>query len=190
MSDNTVDNSTLKAVAVPALVAAGVVILVAVLVLQSDWAGPPKPAGATATPGAPTVSGDSGDASAEGMSQSVPAEGAPEWKPVGSQGLKIWDVKEGEGNACPPGASVTIHYAGWLTNGTKFDSTYLNGKPATTFGLGSLIKGWQEGIPGMKAGGIRRLLIPSDLGYGAGGGGGGKIPGGATLIFEIKLIKF
>ena len=189
MSDNTVDNSTLKAVAVPALVAAGVVILVAVLVLQSDWAGPPKPGGAGATPGGPAVSGESSDASAEGMSRSSPAEGAPEWKSLGSSGLKIWDAKEGEGNACPPGATVTIHYAGWTTAGTMFDSTYLKGSPATTFPLGNLIKGWQEGIPGMKAGGVRRLLIPSDLGYGA-RGSPPSIPGGATLIFEIKLIKF
>ena len=102
--------------------------------------------------------------------------------------MKVWDVKEGEGAACPAGAEVTIHYTGWLTDGTKFDSSRDRGEPAT-FPLGDLVKGWQEGIPGMKPGGIRRLSIPSEMGYGA-GGRPPKIPGGATLIFEIKLIAF
>jgi FKBP-type peptidyl-prolyl cis-trans isomerase len=110
-----------------------------------------------------------------------------EWKKQKS-GLEIWDVKEGKGEAVKPGATVVIHYTGWLTDdkATKFDSSVDRDKKAE-FPLGRLIKGWQEGIPGMKPGGIRRLKIPSDLAYGADGRPG--IPGGATLVFEIELFE-
>src|SRR5688500_724218 len=82
-------------------------------------------------------------------------------------GLEIWDVREGKGEAAKRGATVVIHYTGWLTDdeATKFDSSHDRDKKAK-FPLGDLIKGWQEGIPGMKPGGVRRLKIPSDLAYG------------------------
>jgi len=102
-------------------------------------------------------------------------------------GLKVWDVKEGEGEACPAGATVTVHYTGWLTDGKEFDSSKKQDKPIS-FGLNQLIKGWAEGIPGMKPGGIRRLVIPSELGYGP-KGAGGQIPPDATLVFVIELIE-
>jgi FKBP-type peptidyl-prolyl cis-trans isomerase len=110
-----------------------------------------------------------------------------EWKKQKS-GVEIWDVKEGKGDAVKAGASVTIHYTGWLTDdkATKFDSSVDRGKP-NTFDLGDLIKGWQEGIPGMKPGGVRRLKIPADLGYGP--KGAGPIPANATLVFEIELFE-
>ncbi|AMV30228.1 FK506-binding protein [Gemmata sp. SH-PL17] len=112
---------------------------------------------------------------------------AKEWKKTKS-GLEIWDVKEGKGDAVKEGATVVIHYTGWLTDdeATKFDSSVDRGKKAE-FPLDNLIKGWQEGIPGMKPGGVRRLKIPSDLAYGP--KGRGKIPGGATLVFEIELFE-
>jgi FKBP-type peptidyl-prolyl cis-trans isomerase len=108
------------------------------------------------------------------------------WKKSNS-GLEIWDVKAGKGAAVKPGATVTIHYAGWLTDekATKFDNTR-GGKPAT-LPLNNLIKGWQEGIPGMKPGGVRRLKIPAELAYGK-RGVGNVIPPDATLVFEIELI--
>ena len=106
------------------------------------------------------------------------------WKKQPS-GLEIWDVKEGTGEAIKPGETVTVHYTGWLTDGTIFDSSKKRGQPAT-FPLNRVIKGWQEGIPGLKPGGIRRLKIPANLGYGA-SGAGDVIPANATLIFEVEM---
>jgi FKBP-type peptidyl-prolyl cis-trans isomerase len=110
-----------------------------------------------------------------------------EWKKLKS-GVEVWDVKEGKGEAVKPGATVVIHYTGWLTDdkATKFDSSLDRGQKAE-FPLGRLIKGWQEGIPGMKPGGVRRLKIPADLAYGE--KGQGPIPGNATLVFEIELFE-
>ena len=117
----------------------------------------------------------------------LPSPDAKEWKKTDS-GLEIWDVKEGTGDATAAGATVTIHYTGWTLDGKIFDSSVQRGTPAT-FPLPKLIKGWQEGIPGMKAGGVRRLKIPGPLAYGERGGAGGKIPPNATLVFEIELFK-
>jgi FKBP-type peptidyl-prolyl cis-trans isomerase len=110
-----------------------------------------------------------------------------EWKKQKS-GIEIWDVKEGKGEAVKPGATVVIHYTGWLTDdkATKFDSSLDRGTKAE-FGLDMLIKGWQEGIPGMKPGGVRRLKIPAELAYGA--KARGKIPANSTLVFEIELFE-
>jgi FKBP-type peptidyl-prolyl cis-trans isomerase len=112
---------------------------------------------------------------------------AKEWKKTDS-GLEIWDVKEGKGDAVKADATVVIHYTGWLTDekATKFDSSLDRGEKAE-FPLNKLIKGWQEGIPGMKPGGVRRLKIPAKLAYGADGRPG--IPGGSTLVFEIELFE-
>lgn len=110
---------------------------------------------------------------------------AKEWKKLES-GVEVWDVTEGKGEAVKAGGEVTIHYTGWLTDGKVFDSSKTRGKP-NTFGLNMLIKGWQEGVPGMKPGGVRRLRIPSDLAYGAKDKEG--IPPNSVLIFEIELIK-
>jgi outer membrane lipoprotein-sorting protein len=103
------------------------------------------------------------------------------------EGLKLVDLKVGTGKAAPKGATVTVHYTGWLPDGTKFDSSLDRGQPAT-FGLDQVVKGWGMGIPGMKIGGKRRLIIPPALGYGETGTPGGPIPPNATLIFDIELI--
>ena len=103
-------------------------------------------------------------------------------------GLYYQDIAAGSGATAAKDLHLTVHYTGYLTNGTVFDSSVNKGEPAT-FALGGLIKAWQIGIPGMKPGGIRRLLVPSELGYGA-RGSPPKIPGGATLVFEVKLISF
>ncbi|MBP3958698.1 FKBP-type peptidyl-prolyl cis-trans isomerase [Gemmata sp. G18] len=117
----------------------------------------------------------------------MPKLDAKEWKKTKS-GLEIWDVKEGKGEEVKPGATVVVHYTGWLTDekNTKFDSSLDRGEKAE-FPLGSLVKGWQEGVPGMKPGGVRRLKVPAELGYGA--RGTGPIPPNATLVFEIELFE-
>ena len=110
---------------------------------------------------------------------------AKEWKKL-DNGLEIWDVEEGKGEAVKEGAKVTVFYCGWLTNGKEFDSNF--GDRAITFGLDEVIKGWGKGIPGMKPGGVRRLKIPPELGYGK-RGAGDDIPPDSVLIFEVKLVK-
>lgn len=118
----------------------------------------------------------------------VPPLDAKDWKKQKS-GLEIWDVKEGKGEAVATGARVTVHYIGWTTDGKEFDASKKGGVgEPITFGLNQVIKGWQEGIPGMKPGGVRRLKIPADLAYGK-RGAGDVIPPDATLIFEVELVK-
>ncbi|TVQ64384.1 MAG: FKBP-type peptidyl-prolyl cis-trans isomerase [Phycisphaerales bacterium] len=103
-------------------------------------------------------------------------------------GLVIEDVRVGTGAVCPPGATVTVFYSGALADGTVFDSTDARGRPMT-FELARLIRGWQEGVPGMRIGGVRRLTIPYPLAYGE-QGRPPRIPARAELTFEIELIDF
>ncbi|GAB5496845.1 MAG: hypothetical protein Phyf2KO_19250 [Phycisphaerales bacterium] len=100
--------------------------------------------------------------------------------------LQIEDLTVGEGAECPRGATVKVHYRGALMDGTEFDSSYGRGQPIE-FPLGNLIKGWQEGIPGMKVGGKRKLTIPYSMGYGI-HGSPPAIPPKADLVFEIELL--
>jgi FKBP-type peptidyl-prolyl cis-trans isomerase len=103
-------------------------------------------------------------------------------------GMKVWDVVEGSGDAVPAGATVTVHYTGWLLDGTVFDSSKKRGQ-TISFGLHQVIKGWTVGVPGMKPGGKRLLHIPPDMAYGS-RGAPGAIPPNATLVFEIELVSF
>lgn len=98
-------------------------------------------------------------------------------------GLKYWNIRQGTGAVAEAGKKVKVDYTGWLTNGKKFDSSVGTGQPFEfTLGQGQVIKGWDEGVAGMKVGGKRQLRIPPDLAYGEGGAGGGVIPPNATLI--------
>lgn len=102
-------------------------------------------------------------------------------------GLQYWDIKPGTGQEAKKGDHVKVHYTGWLTSGKKFDSS-VGGKPFEfRIGHGDVIKGWEEGVSGMKVGGKRQLKIPPDLAYGK-DGYPGAIPPNATLVFDIQLV--
>ena len=103
--------------------------------------------------------------------------------------LEIEDQIVGEGDEAVTGQTVEVHYTGWLTDGTKFDSSH---DRSDTFsfklGAGQVIQGWDQGVAGMKVGGARKLTIPSGMGYGE-AGAGGVIPPNATLVFKVELIS-
>jgi FKBP-type peptidyl-prolyl cis-trans isomerase FkpA len=103
--------------------------------------------------------------------------------------LKIEDTKVGTGTLAEAGKRVSVHYTGRLTNGKTFDSSKNRGEPfAFQLGAGEVIKGWDQGVAGMKVGGTRKLTIPPSLAYGEAGAGGSVIPPNATLVFEVELL--
>ena len=105
-----------------------------------------------------------------------------------TSGLKYYDFAVGDGAAPTAGQEVSVHYTGWLVDGTKFDSSLDRGELfAFAIGRGQVIAGWDEGVMSMKVGGKRQLVIPPALGYGA-RGAGGVIPPNATLVFEVELV--
>ena len=105
-----------------------------------------------------------------------------------ASGLKFEDVTEGTGASASAGKKVTVHYTGWLTDGTQFDSSIDRGETfSCVLGQGNVIKGWDEGVASMKVGGKRQLVVPPDLGYGS--TDYGTIPANSTLIFEVELLS-
>ncbi len=151
-----------------------------------------EPAATAETPAAPAPESPK-PASPTGKEEAVEAArklGTPSENPVvtTASGLQYIDVKTGEGAAAVSNKLVSVHYTGWLVNGTKFDSSKDRGQPFQfPLGAGRVIKGWDEGVAGMKVGGVRKLIIPSELGYGP-RGAGNVIPPDATLIFEVELL--
>ena len=106
-----------------------------------------------------------------------------------ASGLVIEELSVGQGAEAVKGQEVTVHYTGWLTDGRKFDSSVDRAQPFSfPLGAGPVIKGWDEGVAGMKEGGKRKLTIPAALGYGA-RGAGGVIPPNATLVFEVEWLR-
>lgn len=105
-----------------------------------------------------------------------------------ADGLKYLDEVQGAGQEVKTGDTVTVNYVGTLVNGVKFDSSYDRNTPFTTqIGVGQVIRGWDEGIVGMRVGGKRKLIVPADLGYGA--QAVGSIPANSTLIFQVELLS-
>ena len=164
--------------------------------------GPGKPAsGAAKGPGAgaavdapaPSPKAGTPESPAAGK-QPAAAPAAPE-KPAAETAvqpdvtkLEITDLVVGTGAVAESGKSVTVHYRGTLTSGKEFDASRRHGRPFTfDLGAGDVIRGWDEGVKGMKVGGKRKLVIPPDLGYGA-RGAGDDIPPNATLVFEVELL--
>jgi FKBP-type peptidyl-prolyl cis-trans isomerase len=108
---------------------------------------------------------------------------------VTASGLAIEDTVLGRGPAAAPGRSLTVHYAGWFADGTQFDSSEEKNDPFEfTLGAAEVMAGWEEGLPGMKVGGTRKLTVPPALAYGE-KGAGDTIPPNATLTFEVKLLQ-
>ncbi|MCG6899323.1 MAG: FKBP-type peptidyl-prolyl cis-trans isomerase [Gammaproteobacteria bacterium] len=109
---------------------------------------------------------------------------------ITESGLRYTDIRTGSGaTATGKGQTAIVHYTGWLEDNTKFDSSHDRNEPFSfPIDCGYVIRGWDEGVKGMQVGGIRRLVIPAGLGYGA-GGAGGVIPPNATLVFEIELLE-
>ncbi|RPH95922.1 FKBP-type peptidyl-prolyl cis-trans isomerase [candidate division KSB1 bacterium] len=106
-----------------------------------------------------------------------------------ASGLKYVDIKAGSGASPQPGQTAEVHYTGWLTDGKKFDSSKDRNQPFSfQIGQGRVIKGWDEGVASMKVGGVRKLIIPPQLGYGE-RGAGNVIPPHSVLIFEVELLN-
>jgi len=178
----------MQKILIPAAAIAGVILLVG-LIIATGGSQKPNLGKVAPEPKAPPgvkVFGD-GPMDATGMSTAAPSTSAAEWKDIGG-GLKIWDVKAGDGEAAVVSDTPIMHYIGWrATDGVEFDSSVNKGVPLD-MPLSQLIPGWQKGVPGMKPGGIRRLYIPAALGYGE-RGSGEKIPPNTDLLFEMKLLR-
>jgi len=150
---------------------------------------PPAPTATTSEKETPKLTESKNESEAIQMARKL---GTPTDKPVvtTSSGLQYIDVKVGEGTPAKAWDAVEVHYTGWLVDGTQFDSSLDRGKPINfILSEGRVIKGWDEGVAGMKPGGVRKLIIPSNLAYGSSPPPGAPIPPNATLIFEVQLIK-
>jgi FKBP-type peptidyl-prolyl cis-trans isomerase len=172
----------------PSKILATTLSLSAALVLVACSRDKPAETAAAAPGGASAPSSESTGAAAAASS---PAEGTV------SMSLQKIELAPGNGVEIKSGQTALVHYTGWLydaaapdNKGKKFDSSVDRNEPFEfPVGAGMVIKGWDDGVAGMKPGGKRRLVIPPEMGYGARGAGGGLIPGGATLVFDVELVE-
>jgi len=167
---------------------AGLTLAVTIAAIGCSPSSPPE----ATTPESPSSEVASLAESLAAQQAATPDETAPEApkaEPVTK--LKIENLKKGTGAKAKNGDVLTVHYTGWLTDGTKFDSSKNSGRQPFAFPLGAqkVIPGWDKGMLGMKVGGKRKLTIPPDMGYGEQGTPGGPIPPNATLVFEVELLK-
>ena len=134
-----------------------------------------------------TIYNNSNPGSTASVSGNIP-EYNPDDLTTTASGLQYLDFETGSGGEAQPGQTVSVHYTGWLVDGTKFDSSVDRGVPFDfPLGTGSVIQGWDEGVSGMQVGGTRLLVIPAALGYGD--FDNGPIPGGSTLVFQVELLE-
>lgn len=177
-------------VGVPAILGRTVVLAAVMAVLMVALSGctaAPAPQSSTAAPSTEATAQPSAEPTPTAEAEPNPATTPP--SQPGDEKLNIKDIKKGKGDTAKSGMTVTVHYTGWLTNGTKFDSSVDRGQPFSfLLGTGQVIAGWDQGVAGMKVGGVRELTIPPSLGYGAQGTPGGPIPPNATLKFEVELL--
>ena len=165
-----------------------ILVVVAALFLLYNSTSQQRAAQATQTAVAAQMTSTAAAPTAIAAASGIPALDSAIETTTTASGLKMQDIVVGAGEEAVAGKMVSVHYTGWLTDGTKFDSSVDRGQPFSfMIGQGGVIKGWDEGVAGMRVGGKRRLTIPPELGYGA-GGAGGDIPPNATLIFDIELL--
>ena len=177
-------------IVVPAIVVAAIIVIVAFIVVGTAPPSDDTKAGSGKAP--PLAPGKKMlaqvDINSDGVGMTPPDLNSPDWKNIGD-GLKAWDVKVGEGDVAIVETDDGLwHYTGWRPDGFVFDSSLRKAGEPITFNLQSVIKGWKLGLAGMKAGGVRRLYIPSALAYGP-QGQGKEIPGNTDLLFEVKLLR-
>ncbi|MBI4869810.1 MAG: FKBP-type peptidyl-prolyl cis-trans isomerase [Candidatus Wallbacteria bacterium] len=171
-----------------------VAVAAALLVSTSAFAAKPKKkksksgkASAAAT--VKTTAAETAGGAAKATEESAGAKPQQAKEVTTPSGLKYIDLKSGTGTEAASGKQVVVHYTGWLENGKEFDSSRTRAVPFSfPLGAGQVIKGWDEGVAGMKTGGLRKLIIPSGLGYGE-RGAGNVIPPNSTLIFEVELLE-
>lgn len=151
---------------------------------------PPAPAAEAAKPPAPEASESATKAETKEAGGKEAGKETPGKMTKTASGLQYQDVVVGKGPTPKPGQRVTVNYVGTLQDGTKFDSSLDHGRPFSfNIGEGNVIKGWDEGVMTMHVGGKRKLIIPPDLAYGDNPRPGGPIPPGATLLFDVELLK-
>ena len=159
-----------------------IVLLAAGFFVFKNKASKPTESAPGASESSPAVS----SASSGGTDSATPAA-PPVAQDTGE--LQIFDLKTGTGDTAVAGKTVVVHYTGTLLDGTKFDSSLDRNQPFPfSLGGGQVIQGWDQGVAGMKVGGVRRLIIPAKLGYGE-AGAGGVIPPNAALVFEVELLE-